>query len=772
MGLGRYTIYLLLVYCICWIKAQQDVPIVKTFNFDLEDIQWSSSTVGFILTTSWQVYRTSDEGSTWILQSTNAFMRGVTKIDSISMDTVDPNKVLFFGESTSNWQTLDGGQTYTTVISLGNIDTSAGIYFHPSRSGYVVAHTNCNDLTGCTAIYSGDMGKNWDILAENIYQARWGTNDLNNNPVVFLHHADSTSSFGYTPDLGKSFVKLIDWVTGSVFTSRFIFVGALDLSMGMEIELLTCSLAVSGTCTSTASFSRSHFPFGDDLPNTGYTILDDSTGAAWLGVNHGPAYGSRWGNIYISGEEGYRYSLAIEHVNQDFGIFDYSPVHGLEGVYLANNITNWQQNKADKNINTLVSWDNGGQWAYLTPPTKHADGSPILCTGTCTLNLHGETSWLWGEAAPFYTNENAIGLIVAVGSIGEKLDTKNYNTYLSRDGGVTWQELASGLTIYEFGDHGGILVYADYTQSTNTILYTLDEGTTPSQSFQFDKVRKIKISNIITSPGGTGQKFMVLGTDGTNDYVYTIDFSPLKERVCGNDDYEEWTPSDGRTNKECLLGRRVTYSRRKPQADCFNDRDTDHIVSSDNCVCEWEDWECDLGYTEQQNSDGSFSCALTGNLAPDPPADCPPETTYTVSKGYRKVVGDSCIAGLDLSGVTKWCPGSSAIKSYGWVAAVVVSAIVLALIVAGFFAWRNERVREKIVDAVFPIVEKIRGLRSGGEGSRYSRVGVRPGSLADEEFGLGGDGEGDLEDDSLEDEEGAKELGDNDIANDSFEPRG
>ena len=35
---------------------------------------------------------------------------------------------------------------------------------------------------------------------------------------------------------------------------------------------------------------------------------------------------------------------------------------------------------------------------------------------------------------------------------------REVNTYLSRDGGLSWQETMVGPYIYEFGDHGGLVV--------------------------------------------------------------------------------------------------------------------------------------------------------------------------------------------------------------------------------------------------------------------------------------------------------------------------
>ena len=65
--------------------------------------------------------------------------------------------------------------------------------------------------------------------------------------------------------------------------------------------------------------------------------------------------------------------------------------------------------------------------------------------------------------APPYSQESAVGVVMAVGSIGDKLATTRgarRGTFLSRDGGLNWAEVAKVPLIYEFGDHGGLLVAA------------------------------------------------------------------------------------------------------------------------------------------------------------------------------------------------------------------------------------------------------------------------------------------------------------------------
>jgi hypothetical protein len=67
------------------------------------------------------------------------------------------------------------------------------------------------------------------------------------------------------------------------------------------------------------------------------------------------------------------------------------------------------------------------------------------------------------QFGPFYSAENAVGMIIGTGNVGSYLSFQKdeINTYLSRDGGLTWFEIMKGSHIYEIGDHGGLIVMAD-----------------------------------------------------------------------------------------------------------------------------------------------------------------------------------------------------------------------------------------------------------------------------------------------------------------------
>ena len=58
---------------------------------------------------------------------------------------------------------------------------------------------------------------------------------------------------------------------------------------------------------------------------------------------------------------------------------------------------------------------------------------------------------------------------MAAGNTGEYLDTAADSTctWLSRDGGFSWEDVADYAAIYEFGDHGSILLTARYEVSNS-----------------------------------------------------------------------------------------------------------------------------------------------------------------------------------------------------------------------------------------------------------------------------------------------------------------
>lgn len=126
------------------------------------------------------------------------------------------------------------------------------------------------------------------------------------------------------------------------------------------------------------------------------------------------------------------------------------------------------------------------------------------------------------------------------------------------------------------------------------------------------------------------------------------------------------------------MGHQTTYVRRKREAQCFNREEFDRWYSYQNCECTEEDWECDLGYERKNGGEGA--CVLSAGE--DEPTYAPPEYCpdyYTVTKGYRKVAGNTCRGGVDHEGITLPCPGKVLSKQN--------LVVILALVFAGLGVW-------------------------------------------------------------------------------------
>ncbi len=90
---------------------------------------------------------------------------------------------------------------------------------------------------------------------------------------------------------------------------------------------------------------------------------------------------------------------------------------------------------------------------------------------------------------------------MAVGNVGYELEKRHQdriNTYLSRDGGLTWAEVKKGAHIYEIGDHGGLIVMAKNNEPTKEVYYSFNEGKTWETLEIFSE--PIDITNIIIEP--------------------------------------------------------------------------------------------------------------------------------------------------------------------------------------------------------------------------------------------------------------------------------
>ena len=126
--------------------------------------------------------------------------------------------------------------------------------------------------------------------------------------------------------------------------------------------------------------------------------MDTSEGAAAIHVHHGSIDGVEVGHVYISGEQGIRFTKSLSNnVRSATGECDFDKAWGIDGIYVWNQIdatpsglsesdekaeeleedanadsakkrAGKHSGKQESRIRTLISFDKGGTWQLLKPP--------------------------------------------------------------------------------------------------------------------------------------------------------------------------------------------------------------------------------------------------------------------------------------------------------------------------------------------------------------------------------------------------------------------
>ncbi len=654
--------------------------------------------------------------------------------------------LIFLGTHGVNWIGEDCGRK---IKALNHGRKIKEFIFHPTERnwGLASAFTLCEDFVGepCK-IYkelfvTRDLGENWDLIASYVVQFNWGVFDEDHikagvpkERILVTHEprgrGDQQHSgwnykidFMYSDDFFKT--KRTGAHKGNKFmiTKHYLFVAQVLDQESQEVVLLGANSAKKDYDFQSIETNQKKFK------EHSYTFLDTTEGSVFLHINH---FGevSKYGHIYISDANGLKYSQSLKYNVRSYGNqCDFEKINSLEGIYIGNVISSnymqnaeqeMEENEISENeemaethngkdslhsrndseeykdfIKTLISFNKGGNWRRMNAPARNREGQAYDCGEFCFLNLHGISS----DFAPFYSVESAAGIIISNGNVGRYLshDHEDVSTFLSRDGGLNWFEIRKGSHIYEIGDHGALILIADDKNPTNSIFFSWDEGLT------FEELRitdeKILISNIIIEPTSTSQHFIVYGESNSKKgakkgVVIGLDFSSLHEPQCRNpenpdtaeSDYEKWTPNDGRGGKDCLLGHKVTYIRRKREALCYNGLDYEKKITIENCHCTEDDYECDFGFERAGPGEPCISSRGMDKVLPFelhvPPTDC--KGLYTISKGYRKIPGDTCINGVKFDPILIPCPYTGIFASVGFIFFVLIIIILVVLIVIAF----------------------------------------------------------------------------------------
>jgi hypothetical protein len=706
----------------------------------VSDIQWASKDIVFVLSFDGKVYRSRNGGRSWEDQHANMRSTG-HKIREIKISPVNQRHIFFLGSHGHHVATTDLGESYYPVsfpltdirmhprdanVLLSAVMTPAcGRAAHPADEHLPPALRD-RARTDCfkQLFLSRDLGKSWTHLYDYVMHYDWLPQPQHAHGHVSLTvlatvHAEQTGNqpFGrwnvdvnlvVSKDLFQSEPELLV-PHGNVFLfggSGFVFVIGLDPE---DQGSLRMQVAKSLDGLSPESFKQAMLPVS--LREHSYTILDASEDSVFLHVNHQPFSEQAYaGHIYVSDSTGTQFSLSLPFNHRNaLGKCDFASLEGIEGIFLANlvdelEMAEQQHHSPDTHVEghdshaqtplrvkTVISFNKGAQWTHLAAPDTDADGNPYRCKheGTCQLHLHGKTHGY----GPFYSVASARGLVMATGVVGPYLQSVPglINTYFSEDGGLTWREVAKGSHIYELGDHGGLIVMASDQHPTDTLYYSWDHARTWT-AFRFTS-EPILVENIITEPSSSDPHFIVYGAAtgaqhaGAGVLVY-VDFARLHPRACtgidapGVDasDYELWSPHDGRTGGKCLMGHTLTYVRRKAAAQCQNPSSEPKPSFVSHCACTLRDFECDVGYMRDGPEEPCVPDASADAMLRAHAEDrCTGQASYRVSKGYRRVPGNTCVGGAEWTGLVVPCPS-------GWLApsssstSILLVAVLLLLV--------------------------------------------------------------------------------------------
>lgn len=120
--------------------------------------------------------------------------------------------------------------------------------------------------------------------------------------------------------------------------------------------------------------------------------------------------------------------------------------------------------------------------------------------------------------------------MMAVGNVGEYLAPyTDSDTFLTRDGGFTWEEIRKDAHMYEFGDSGSILVIANDEGPTDHVLFSTNEGLS-WREYNFGQ--KLRVASIVTMSAETSRKFILFGHIGTQSLAVHLDFTEITSRKC------------------------------------------------------------------------------------------------------------------------------------------------------------------------------------------------------------------------------------------------
>ncbi|KAJ5366905.1 hypothetical protein N7541_000846 [Penicillium brevicompactum] len=644
-----------------------------------------------MLTDKAELYISRDHGHNWKLAVKD-------KIIEMAQHPYFSDGAFFMTDSKKVWYTINHGDSFHefTAPSQPNKENLPTLAFHEQKQDSLIwiGNKDCDGKECRSEAYITDKrGASWDPLLIGVgkcdFAAHEGRNNSDNLVICEQYKGEEKKNdrqLVFSDDKFSTKETPYENIAHYGTKNDFIVVAWYGSA---DKNYLNASVSVDGR-----NYADANFPFNINVPS--YTILQSSPHALFLLVG-----GGSFGSLVKSNSNGTYFVQSLEAVNlNERGNADFDMMEGLEGVLVANVVSNAnevQTKGSAKKLRTVITHNDGGQWAFVPPPAKDVDGKNFACAVTegegtdhCALHLHGYTERRDYRDTSY--SGSAIGLMLALGNVGANLGpVTDADTFLTNDAGITWTQVKKGQYMWEYGAAGSVIVLVADRKATKVVHYTLDEGATWNE-FQFAE-KEFVIDDISTVPSDTSKNFLLWGMDGGKRVTIPLDFSGIWSRDCKDDenDYFMWTPSHPFQEQNCLFGHVQEYHRKNPKAECWNAWREPHIHSiGRNCTCTRADFECDYNYEMQ--SDGS--CGLVPGLPkPNHITQCsadPEKVEYWEPTGYRRIPQTTCEGGLTLDqDVSHPCPNKEEEynKKHGISAVGLFFAIVIPILAAVAIGW-------------------------------------------------------------------------------------
>ncbi|KAJ3412294.1 vacuolar protein sorting/targeting protein PEP1 [Chytridiales sp. JEL 0842] len=615
--------------------------------------------------------------------------------------------------SRKHFKTTNAGkdwETFETPTELALDGGLGGLGFHAEEGGWVIVRgRRCEvvdwmEICKDDAFYSTDNLKTIQPLLKDVTECMWGRS----HKALTTPKKESIYCVEWPPELAKDdpifrdpsklrIVKSTNYFKDDNKEVMKIQGGKGVLGLGVMQSFMVAAVKTRGdngeggldvhVSTDGESFVKGVMPMevrggGRDA----YTVLESSKYRLAIDVLPTPSSTSRpnrnpvFGNLYFSNSNGTYFTKSLPHTNRNReGRVDFERVEGkgVRGTILANVVDNWDQNPSEdnKHLVTKISFDDGGSWSLLRPPSTDAENRKWKCTPSaagkavdpkCSLHLHSTTNT--HNIGRIFSTEAAPGFLLGVGNVGSYLvPYAMSDTFMSIDGGVSWYNLAKGPHKYETADQGSVVVLIPDAGSTDYILYSTQRGqpgtwekkTLTGFGAKGEEVKKWIARFTVIDPDSTSSKMNLWVTDAEDPdshHMLHLDLSGLQSKTCSDSDFESWTPSVSAETGDggCLLGEAVTFMRRKADAKCKVDRKfKDPVVKSRVCECTYRDFECDFNFAPDGKAVGDGGGAqgkcVRAGPAHDAPKGCRIGEKYMGSSGYRKLPGSKCEGGVDLA---------------------------------------------------------------------------------------------------------------------------